>query len=365
MSAHVVTKEQLKHSLDDWYRSMLQQQVEKATRFKEEIDNKINHVEADQDVLLYYTLLNFRYNVLTDWVTIKEDSFDRVESFEIPTKGPLAYYYQFFKAFYLTLTTNYTEAYEHYEKAKELLIHISDPMEHAEFNYRMGYFYYQTYQQILALDYIKKAKKEFSTQKGYEVNVALCDNFIGLCCIDLRQFELAEECFNTAIHILQQHNKEEKHILMIRSNLGWLYSSQDLSELAIRHLTEVTQKMPTHFKAIFTEAEENYKLGKTEIANTLIESGLKICNELQNKEFQYRFMIIKELNNNSKAIELEKIVSESIAYFEKQSLWECIREYTEKLAYKFYQEENYEKSSKYFFISNQAQRKIFKKGALK
>lgn len=37
---------------------------------------------------------------------------------------------------------------------------------------------------------------------------------------------------------------------MVRSNLGWLYSSQNLSDLAIRHLSEVTKKMPKHFKAI-------------------------------------------------------------------------------------------------------------------
>ena len=41
--------------------------------------------------------------------------------------------------------------------------------------------------------------------------------------------------------------------------------------------------MPKNFKAIFTEAEENYKLGRVETANELIELGLRICNELQNK----------------------------------------------------------------------------------
>ena len=55
----------------------------------------------------------------------------------------------------------------------------------------------------------QKAKEIFCEHKGYEGNVALCHNFIGLCCIDFKQFELAEESFNTAIHLLQQHDKEE------------------------------------------------------------------------------------------------------------------------------------------------------------
>ncbi|MGM2749774.1 hypothetical protein ACS2Q0_34530, partial [Bacillus cereus group sp. Bce010] len=89
--------------------------------------------------------------------------------------------------------SNYNEAKEQYEQAEKLLKYIADPIEHAEFNYRMGYFYYQEYQQMLALDYIKKAKEIFCEHKGYEGNVALCHNFIGLCCIDFKQFELAEE----------------------------------------------------------------------------------------------------------------------------------------------------------------------------
>ncbi|MHA4214598.1 response regulator aspartate phosphatase [Bacillus cereus] len=365
MGADVVTREQMKHSLDDWYRVMLQQNIEKATEMKEEIESKISGLDVDQEVLLYHALLNFRYDALVDWISVREDSFDKVESFEIPTEGFLAYYYHFFKGFHCTLISNYNEAKEQYEQAEKLLKYIADPIEHAEFNYRMGYFYYQVYQQMLALDYIKKAKEIFCEHKGYEGNVALCHNFIGLCCIDFKQFELAEESLNTAIHLLQQHDKEEKHILMVRSNLGWLYSSQNLSDLAIRHLSEVTKKMPKHFKAIFTEAEENYKLGKIEIANNLIELGLKICNELQNKEFQHRFMILKELNINSSANELEKVTVESISYFEEHSLLDCVKEYAEILAYKFYQEEKHEKASKYFYISSQARKKLLKEGALK
>ena len=79
--------EQMKHSLDDWYRVMLQQNIEKATEMKEEIESKISGLDVDQDVLLYHALLNFRYDALVDWISVREDSFDKVESFEIPTEG--------------------------------------------------------------------------------------------------------------------------------------------------------------------------------------------------------------------------------------------------------------------------------------
>ncbi|PFK47121.1 hypothetical protein COI93_02295 [Bacillus cereus] len=364
MSAHVVTKEQIKHSLDAWYQSMLQQQVEKATRLKEEIDEKIVNVEEDQSLLLYYTLLDFRYKVLTDWVAVKEDSLDIVESFEIPTEGFLAYYYHLFKAMHLRLITNYTEAKEQLDKAEKLLRYITNPFEKAEFNYRLGEFYYHSYQEVKAIDYIQKAKEEFSKQSGYEINVALCENVYGLCCIDLKQFELAEESLNNALEVFQKV-KHEKYILMVRSNLGWMYGSQDLSELAIRHISEVVEKSPEHYRAVFTMAEGYYKLGQSELANKYIQLGLQVCNKLKNKEFQYRFMILKELNEELNAAELENVIVEGISYFESENLLECVKEYTEKLAIKFYEENNHLKASKYFYMSNKASKKYIEKGALK
>ena len=79
--------EQMKHSLDDWYRVMLQQNIEKATEMKEEIESKISGLDVDQELSLYFTLLDFRYKMLTDWLNIKENSFERIEFFEIPTEG--------------------------------------------------------------------------------------------------------------------------------------------------------------------------------------------------------------------------------------------------------------------------------------
>ncbi|EJR36138.1 tetratricopeptide repeat protein [Bacillus mycoides] len=362
MGTDVVTKEQMKHSLDDWYRVMLQQHIEKATEMKEEIDSTISGLDVDQDVLLYHTLLNFRYDALVDWISIREDSFDKVESFEIPTEGFLAYYYHFFKGFHCTLISNYNEAKQQYEQAEKLLKYIADPIEHAEFHYRYGYLYNQSYQQMLAIDQIKTAKADFAKQPGYEINLALCENMLGLCYIDLQQFEFAEETFNTALNVFQQVN-HEKYILMVRNNLGLLYANQNLSELAIRHLSEVTKKSPNHFRALYLESDEYLKLNELEKVESLINKGLHICNQLKNQEYQYRFMILNKMNATTG--ELENVVLDAISYFEKEELFDCIQEYTERLADKFYYENNHEKSSKYYHMSKEARKKQMIKGALK
>ncbi|GAB6251973.1 tetratricopeptide repeat protein [Bacillus cereus] len=356
--------EQITKLLNDWYQSMIKQQLVKAKQLKEYIDNEINNVKENQNLILYYSLLDFRYKALTDWISINESSFNEMDNFTTPADDFLAYYYHFFKAFHCTLTSNYTEASEHYEKAKELLIHIPDPIEHAEFNYRMGYFYYQIYKQVIALDYIKLAKEEFLKHEDYEINVALCDNFIGLCCIDLKHFELAEESFNKALDTFQKNNHKNS-ILMVRHNLAWLYSKQNLSKLAIRHVSEVTKNNPNHFKAFFVEAYEYYKINDHNYSDQLIQKGLKLSNDFNNQEFQHRFKILKALNNNVPTLTLEIFVSEGITYFKQEKLWECVKEYADILALKFYEENNHNKASQYFYMSNTAQKNELEKGALK
>ena len=75
----------------------------------------------------------------------------------------------------------------------------------------------------------------------------MCDNIFGLSCIDLKQFEQAEIRLDSALNILQKYS-EETLSLRVRHNLAWLYASQNLSELAMRHISEVTTKQQITLK---------------------------------------------------------------------------------------------------------------------
>src|SRR5690242_9747779 len=92
VSVSVKGNEQLTSLLNDWYRSMLSQQVVKATNLKKKIDEKItklsiesNQERQDQNLLLYYSLLEFRYTVLTDSLGIQQNSFDAISDYDMPT----------------------------------------------------------------------------------------------------------------------------------------------------------------------------------------------------------------------------------------------------------------------------------------
>ncbi len=371
MSVSVKGNEQLTSLLNDWYRSMLSQQVIKATNLKKKIDEKINKLSIepdqehqDQNLLLYYSLLEFRYKVLTDSLGIQQNSFDTISDYDMPTDQFLQFYYHFFKSIHSTFISNYTEAEEHYKLAEKILVAIPDEIEHAEFYYRIATFYHHTYNNLASIEYANKSRAIFSKYEGYEVKTAFCNSLLGGCCIYLKQYEQAEEYLHCAIDLLQK-NREEDSLLYVKNTMGWLYSDQSMSTLAIRHLSEVTEKIPTHFKAIFLQAKEHYKLGEQSTASQLIDKGLQICREIHNEEYTHHFSILKKLNENIPLEELEKIIQEGILYFEEEELWEYVVEYAELFATKCRQLENHQKVSDYFHICYQARQKSIAKGVLK
>ncbi|BCC15143.1 tetratricopeptide repeat protein [Bacillus cereus] len=372
MSTDVFVYEVVMQQLNDFYQLMLSQQLLKASELKKEIDEKIEQIKdvkeeekQHQNLLLYYSLLDFKYKMLTDRVSIRKDSFDAInDSIDETTDTLISYYYHSFKAEHALLFSNYNEARRQYEEAESLLGHISDELEHAEFYQKYAVLHHHISQMLTSIEYTNKAKEIFEKHAGYEVKVASCENTLGTACIFLKQFEKAEEHLNRSIDLLKKHN-EDKLILVVRHNLGLLYATQNLSTLAIRHLSEVTEKIPTHFKALFLQAREHYKLEETAIAKKLIEKGLKVCQEAGNAEYVYHFNILRSLNDDAAVELLEEEVKKGITYFKDQDLWDYVEEYSEVLAVRFRKLKDHEKVSDYFDVCYEAKQKLLSKGALK
>lgn len=367
MNVQVVTKEYITNLLNKWYQEMRSQNIVKAQEMKQEIDMKIRHIE-DENILLHYSLLVFRYNMLSADFYPQNSNVDtkclkEMDLYNTPKDKCLAYYYHFFKAAHETSLGNFKVAEKHYEKAQQFIEHISDGIEKAEFYFKLASFYYYTQQPLDSVEYATKARKIFAEQHGYELKVAACQNVLGLACIELEQFEQAEVFLTTAMSILQKEN-EEALMLRVRHSLGVMYAEQDLSDLAIRYLSEVSQEIPDHFRAIFLEAREHYKLGENKIASELIEKGLEICNELDNEEYKHHFTILKSMNEKVTAEQLEKVVLEGFSFFKKEGLFEYLLEYADQLAAQYHEEGNHPKASEYFYFIHKEKGK-FKRGALK
>ncbi|HDR3524347.1 tetratricopeptide repeat protein [Bacillus cereus group sp. MYBK12-2] len=356
MNTDVVAKSHITKLLNDWYQEMRVQHVIRAGQLKKEIDSKIDKIEEDQDILIYYSLLDFRYKMLTG--DFEKDLSD-FESMSEQTDNFLKYYYHFFKFIYATEVGNYSNAKKHCELAEQLLASVPDEAEKAEFNYRVALFHYYSSQPILAVHYATKAQEFFAKNKGYEVKTGACKNTLGMSCISLGQFELAEEYLISALNTFTKTD-ERASMLKVRHNLGLLYADQDLSELAIRHLAEVF-KEDQHIKTNYLLAREHYRLNHHEEAGRYIAKGLESCD----KEYYYHFSILKGLNENDHVTKLENVVSEAISYFKHQELWKDVQFYAEELAAKWYDIGDEGNASKYFHMSYEAKKILKKRGSLK
>lgn len=368
MNVKVIPKTEVTSLLNDWHQEIRFRNYTKSQELKKEIDNKIHHMEEDQSVLLYYSLLDYRYKAFTeDFSTglhLTKDNFQAIESFGSPTNDLLNYYYYFFKASNETALGNYRYAGKLYKQAEILLTQIPDEVEKADFYFKYAAYCYCIQQPLLVIKYTSKSEKIFSEQFGYDFNIACCKNMLGVAWISLKQFNQAETLIMEAIEILKRRNKKSEELILLRfhHNIGMLYAEKNQPIEAIKYFSKISTRIPNHFKSVFLEARERVKLKETEDAARLIERGLKICQELNNKQYKYHFNILQDLNENAPAKVLEKSVLDAFTYFEHEGLHEYVREYAETLAIRFHEEGNYSKASNYFYLVHKKREKQFQKG---
>jgi tetratricopeptide (TPR) repeat protein len=296
-------------------------------------------------------------------LTQSKELLSKVEHFREELTDLLNYYYHFFQGMYHWRSGNYREALEQYWYAEELLEKIPDQIEKAEFHYRVAVVYYDMGKNMLSIQHARKAQELYNQDANYGMKNADCENLLGLNCIDLKQYEEAEQHLIYALDVAQKHEENEL-IQLVRYNLGFLYSEQRLSEVAIRHLMDVYDSDAERYKTLFLLAKEYYRLGEYEKANKFVAEGLEECERANDRFTAHRLNILKTLYLSDETENIEAVVKAGIKYFQEKELWYLVQEYAEALARKLYDFGLYEKASHYFHLSCEAKDKIFEKEAL-
>ncbi|PFL43535.1 aspartate phosphatase [Bacillus cereus] len=364
----ILNNEKVTKLLNEWYKVILSKQITKATRMKEEVDEKIsvlmveqNRDLQDQNLLLYYSLLDYSYKVLINKSYVTRSDFDAVEKLTTKTIDEyLKYYYHFYKAVHNTMIANYMEAMEQFEEAERLLEYIPSDIEKAEFNYKLGELYYHLQQPLLTIKHVMKAKDIYKKHEDYVINQIECDTILGLASVTLSQFEQGEELFVKCLDMAKKHNCT-RLITLIQYNLGFLYAKQGISATAIRHLMDVYKSERPYHKTVFLLAREHFKLNEIEKAQEFLIQGF----DLADVEYTHHFRILRAQYNENYKHSLETAIKDGLNYFESQKLYGFMEEYSGILAKKLYQEGNHEKASQYFNISYDAKELLQKGSALK
>lgn len=91
--------------INEWYTHIRQFHVADAERVKLEVEREIEDMEEDQDLLLYYSLMEFRHRVMLDYIKPLEGDASQLEFSELlediegnqyKLTGLLDYYFNFF-----------------------------------------------------------------------------------------------------------------------------------------------------------------------------------------------------------------------------------------------------------------------------
>ena len=205
--------------LIEWYHQMIFQHTDKAITLNQVIDKNLDNLKESDELFNYYTLFNFRFQMLIG--NFKNDLEGLAHIQEQPDTK-LQYYYHFFKFIYATEMGQYPRAEYHLELAESLLPLFDSDLENAEFQYRLGLYHYYLSQPTLAVKHTSSALDYFAKDEEFHpfyAKVGACKNTLGMSCITLGQYDMAEEYLVSALSILEDE-KESKAALTVRYNLG-------------------------------------------------------------------------------------------------------------------------------------------------
>ncbi|MCC8353812.1 Rap family tetratricopeptide repeat protein [Bacillus sp. AF23] len=358
--------------INEWYKMIRQFSVPDAEILKAEVEQEIEEMEEDQDLLVYYSLMCFRHQLMLDSLEPEDRYRDRptvdelLEKIEKPQKrltGLLKYYSLFFRGMYEFDHKEYVEAISYYRKAEEELTAVSDEMEQAEFHYKIADAYYQIDQHFVSLNHLKKAKHLFEKNQLYKVKVIGCNMMFGANMYDMYRLTEAESYYREALSVAEGMNeKKTKRIIgVIFHNLGLVYlRTQNLSaaEEHFKKAIDMKEHLDTVYgvRSLYMMANVLYQSNKPKEARFFYETALKRAEDSNEEEYMAKLKIINSIYEEYNETE----VNQSLDYLEKKRLWSDFAELTEKLGDFHYEQRNYAEGRSFLKRTIHAQTQILK-----
>ncbi|MCY8087234.1 tetratricopeptide repeat protein [Bacillus sonorensis] len=168
--------------MNHWYVALKNNWVEKAKKMKAEVKQEINLMEENQDALVYFSLLEFRHELMLDYLypNANRDIHQQCEALK-KTKGNrdltgmLEYYYHFFMGMYYFRQNELVHSLRCYRQAERELEYVEDQdVERAEFYFKISEIFYYMKQTYFSMHYAKMAYELYRNQPTYGVRQVHC-----------------------------------------------------------------------------------------------------------------------------------------------------------------------------------------------
>ncbi|PAK31958.1 aspartate phosphatase [Bacillus velezensis] len=331
--------------INEWYTHIRQFHVLEAERVKREVEREIEDMEEDQDLLLYYSLMEFRHRVMLDYIKpLKEDPsqpefselLEDIEGNQYKLTGLLDYYFNFFRGMYEFKQKMFLNAMMYYKRAEKNLALVSDDIEKAEFAFKMAEIFYNLKQTYVSMSYAVQALETYQSYETYNVRRIQCEFVIAGNYDDMQYPERALPHLELALDLAKQEGNP-RLISSALYNLGKCYEKMgDLSKAAEYFETSVSicrsEKFDNLPHSIYSLTQVLYKQNTTAEAEKQYRLGLSIAREYNDELFVNLFQFLhalygKEMDNAS--------VRHTFDFLEEHMLYPYVEELAHDAA-KFY-----------------------------
>lgn len=351
MSGQTTASEQVTALMNDWYVYMRAQDTEKSDELKQQTDQEVEQFQQDANLLILYSLMQFRHSILKRNFDKAASQLEQLTPLKNEMDHQLSYYYYFFKGIYAYGEKRYDEAIKNYQIAEKLLGIIQpDPVERAEFHYKMGQAYFYLDYLTLSVEHGQRALDIFESQGNSEKRCATCKVLLGQSYKDSEQFDHAlfyyEEAFNQS-----QNLNDQTLINIINENLGELYSQQGKLQEAIGYFKlSLSDNNRTDYRlsTMYVLSNECFKVNKRVEAEHWLNKAYDLAQSSNDVVFLHRLKILKA--NYLKSEKIEESLVDALNYFQKEKLWDHVETYSKKLADYYYRKDQFKMAASYYRV---------------
>nr|CAA40007.1 gsiAA [Bacillus subtilis subsp. subtilis str. 168] len=354
--------------INEWYTHIRQFHVAEAERVKLEVEREIEDMEEDQDLLLYYSLMEFRHRVMLDYIKpFGEDTsqlefselLEDIEGNQYKLTGLLEYYFNFFRGMYEFKQKMFVSAMMYYKRAEKNLALVSDDIEKAEFAFKMAEIFYNLKQTYVSMTYAVQALETYQMYETYTVRRIQCEFVIAGNYDDMQYPERALPHLELALDLA----KKEGNPRLISSalyNLGNCYEKMGELQKAAEYFGKSvsickSEKFDNLPHSIYSLTQVLYKQKNDAEAQKKYREGLEIARQYSDELFVELFQFLHALYG--KNIDTES-VSHTFQFLEEHMLYPYIEELAHDAAQFYIENGQPEKALSFYEKMVHAQKQI-------
>lgn len=188
-----------------------------AEYLRREIKEELAGLEDDQDLHLYYSLMEFRHNLMLEYLEplesrrMKNNRDYRICSRILIKSRPgwpdvLIIILIFSGDVWAGMPwISFSDSV--FKKAEYKLDFVKDCIEKAEFYFKMSESYYYMKQTYFSMDYARQAYKIYHKQEAYNIRVLQCHSLFATNFLDLKQYDEAIQHFKRLMPWQRQNSK--------------------------------------------------------------------------------------------------------------------------------------------------------------